>query len=300
MQHKSNTRNIFGCENLSKTRRVALKLGKSKSKILRIDNAPAHFGRQMKDWMNENTLEIYFVRKVPFIFDSPSPPKKFCSADLPTDLPDLDDFEAIKERCDRKGGAGTFDKVKTAQEKTVTCIGDIINVDTVKSELEEAKKTGSMDEVFGKYCKKRPQIRECIKKTYDAIQPCLEESEKKALNFTADMVTKIGEFACFRDGDRLAMFIAEGGLECLSSRVDGIKNCINETLKFNPATFSPNSIPDLTVDKKKCDDLSTIQQCVVKDLEDNCKRTTPRKYCRCSLSIHQEKCLQGCQKKKKH
>ncbi|KAJ8954733.1 hypothetical protein NQ318_011427 [Aromia moschata] len=198
-----------------------------------------------------------------------------CQADLPTELPDLDDFDAIKERCDKKGGEGTYEKVKTAQEQAQTCVKGIINVDKIKTEVEEAKKTGSMDEVFGKYCEKRPQIKDCLQKVYDAVQPCLEDGEKKALNLTIDIVKQIGDFACYRDGDRLALFFSVSGPECLNSRVDGIKNCINQTVKFNPATFSPNSIPNLKVDKKKCDDLSTIQNCVVEDLEKGCSDTTP-------------------------
>lgn len=35
-----------------------------------------------------------------------------CQAEIPAGVPDLDDFEAIKERCDKKGGSGTYDKVK--------------------------------------------------------------------------------------------------------------------------------------------------------------------------------------------
>uniref|UniRef100_V5GLV5 Hemolymph protein n=1 Tax=Anoplophora glabripennis TaxID=217634 RepID=V5GLV5_ANOGL len=198
-----------------------------------------------------------------------------CQAEIPAEVPDLDDFEAIKERCEKKGGAGTYEKLKTAGEQAQSCIKDIIDVDKIKTEVEEAKKTGSMDEVFGKYCGKRPQIRECVKKVYDAVQPCLEENEKNALNVTGNIVRQISDFACYRDGDRIAMFVAEKGVECLNSRVESIKSCVNQTLKFNPATFSPNSIPNLTIDKKKCDDLTTIQNCIVKDLEDHCSSTTP-------------------------
>lgn len=198
-----------------------------------------------------------------------------CQAEIPASVPDLDDFEAIKERCEKKAGAGTYEKVKTAGEEAQKCIKAIIDVEKIKTEVEEAKKTGSMDEVFGKYCGKRPQIKECVKKVYDAAQPCLEESEKNALNVTGNILTQISDFACYRDGDRIAMFVAEGGVECLNSRVESIKSCVNQTLKFNPATFSPNSIPNLTIDKKKCDDLTTIQNCIVKDLEDHCSKTTP-------------------------
>ncbi|KAG5887446.1 hypothetical protein JTB14_003297 [Gonioctena quinquepunctata] len=196
-----------------------------------------------------------------------------CLADVP-EIPDLDDLEDLKDRCNTKGGPGTFDKVKTAKSETETCLKKLINVDKFQIELEEAKRTGSMDEVFAKYCEKRPEILDCVKKTYNAVEPCLEENES-GCKFHSRYFEQLSDFACFKDGDRLAMFVAEGGIECIQSRSEGIKSCLNQTLKFNPATFSPNSILDFTIDKKKCDDMKTVQDCVVKDLEENCEDTTP-------------------------
>lgn len=80
----------------------------------------------------------------------------------------------------------------------------LIDIEVAKNELEEAKKTGSMDEVFGKYCNKRPQAKECVLSFIDSIKPCLEETEKQALNVTLGVVKQLSEFVCFRDGDRIA------------------------------------------------------------------------------------------------
>lgn len=85
-----------------------------------------------------------------------------------------------------------------------TCLDGLINFETLKQEVEESKKTGSMDEVFGKYCKKRPQIRACIQKGIDAVTPCLDDNEKSALNITLNILKELGEFVCYRDGDRIA------------------------------------------------------------------------------------------------
>ncbi|KAJ8937017.1 hypothetical protein NQ314_012099 [Rhamnusium bicolor] len=63
-----------------------------------------------------------------------------CQAELPTEIPHLDELEIVKERCDKKGGAGTYDKIKKAEQETQTCIKGIINIETVKNEVEEAKK----------------------------------------------------------------------------------------------------------------------------------------------------------------
>ncbi|CAH1998336.1 unnamed protein product [Acanthoscelides obtectus] len=205
------------------------------------------------------------------------PLKGLCVADLPLEIPQipkLGDFEAVKERCEKKAGAGTYEKLEKAIEETKTCIKELVNVEKVKEEVEEAKKTGSMDEVFGRYCKKRPELRECFMKTYNAAEPCLEEIERQAVNTTEHILNQIGDFVCFKDGDRIAMFVAEGGVECLKSRTDAIKNCVNDTVKFNPSSLG-NSIPNLSMDQKKCDDMKKIQECIVKDLETGCDDSTP-------------------------
>lgn len=79
-----------------------------------------------------------------------------------------------------------------------------MNPSKIKDELEEAKKTGSMDEVFGKYCNKRQEYKECIMKTVNVSKECLEETEINALDTAARVIEEVMDFACYRDGDRLA------------------------------------------------------------------------------------------------
>lgn len=89
------------------------------------------------------------------------------------------------------------------------------------------------------------------------------------------------------------MFVAEGGVECLKSHVEGIKNCFNATFKINPENISFNSVPNLSITKEKCkyvkieiikkifnqfkmfsSDITTVQNCVVEELE-KCTDSTP-------------------------
>lgn len=197
----------------------------------------------------------------------------FCQCNFSLqNLPEFDATGEIKQRCDQRGGEGTYDKIVETREKFVTCMQGLMDADTIKAEIEEAKKTGSMDEVFGKYCNKRPKIQSCLDMVTDKVKLCLDDNEKDALNITLDIVRQLGDFICFKDGDRIAMFVAEGGVECLKDHVEGIKNCVNSTLNINPS--ETNSIPNLLIDKKKCDDLGKVQACVVEELE-KCKDSTP-------------------------
>jgi len=79
-----------------------------------------------------------------------------------------------------------------------------LNGSEIEAELTEAKKTGSMDEVFTKYCKKWPDIYNCFDNATATIRQCLTEQEDKSFNKTLDIIQEMQEFMCFKDGDRLA------------------------------------------------------------------------------------------------
>ncbi|KAL1494814.1 hypothetical protein ABEB36_010347 [Hypothenemus hampei] len=194
-------------------------------------------------------------------------------------LNNFNDVPLVKKRCEEKGKPDSYDRLKVAVNDTRTCFDGKVNPGHLKDELEEAKKTGSMDEVFGKYCNKRQQYKDCILKTVNVAKECLEESESSAIDTLIRITDNVLDFACYRDGDRLAMFVAEGGPECVTSRTEQIKNCINATLKIDTTNLTleniPENLPTLTINKEKCDKLVEVQECVVKDLETNCKDTTP-------------------------
>lgn len=93
---------------------------------------------------------------------------------------------------------------QNAQTDLQKCVVSNFNFELIQNELDEAKKTGSMDEVFLKYCNKKPIIIECINKAAKTLEACLEEAEKKSLKLITDVIESLIEFACFKDGDRLA------------------------------------------------------------------------------------------------
>lgn len=84
------------------------------------------------------------------------------------------------------------------------CVQNNINVTVAQAELEEAKKTGSMDEVFAKYCKRIPNYMDCIQNVTEAARPCLEDKEKESLNVVLNVTESLLNFMCYKDGDRIA------------------------------------------------------------------------------------------------
>lgn len=120
-------------------------------------------------------------------------------------MPDLEEIEkVIKEKCDKNGGEDAFNKIQLQKDALQTCIQSNINVTEAQAEVEEAKKTGSMDEVFAKYCKRIPDVMQCVTNVTDLVEPCLEEKEKDSLVVIRNVTESLLNFTCFKDGDRLA------------------------------------------------------------------------------------------------
>nr|CAH7742636.1 unnamed protein product [Callosobruchus chinensis] len=130
-----------------------------------------------------------------------------------------------------------------------------------QKELEKAKNTGSMDEVFGKYCKRWPDIQACFQNATSFARQCMDTKEQDAFNRSLTILQELQEFVCFKDGDRLAMFVAEGGIECMDEQRQGVQDCLNKTLGAR--------LPD--TDEL---DFDTVRTCINAELE-KCKDSTP-------------------------
>ncbi|KAK9892882.1 hypothetical protein WA026_022562 [Henosepilachna vigintioctopunctata] len=194
----------------------------------------------------------------------------------PSKLPQIDELDLIfRNKCDNKSGNGTYDKVKGSKDVFQECVSNFVNATQLREEVEEAKKTGSMDEVFGKYCNKYPELSKCRNDFIEAMTPCMEEKESKSLNISIGLMDKMKDFICHKNGDRIAMFVAEGGIDCIKSQKDAIQQCLNTTFGSRvPADMSPNSFPVLQFNGEDCSDFSKFRTCIAEALG-NCEETTP-------------------------
>ncbi|RZC34399.1 DUF1397 domain containing protein [Asbolus verrucosus] len=191
------------------------------------------------------------------------------------------DIDGLEKQINSIPGLENFNSSKlpteedNQQTEVQTCIESHLNFSQIQLEVEEAKKTGSMDEVFGKYCKKYPEIHQCLEGVTDKVRPCLDLNEQDTLNKTLEIVQELKEFVCFKDGDRIAMFIAEGGVECMESKKDQLQECANKTIGARiPTDMSMNSLPRFLFSERDCSDFDKIRSCFNVELE-KCKDSTP-------------------------
>ncbi|PSN52702.1 hypothetical protein C0J52_09393 [Blattella germanica] len=158
-------------------------------------------------------------------------------------------------------------KFQGAKDEVKKCVMNLVNVTELQAEMEKAKPTGDLDIVFKKYCRKSPDLQRCITNFTSTVEPCLDEKEKESKYLVQNISESIVKFICHKEGDRIALFIAEGGPECLSSNQEAIQECVNKTIAKNmpKETLSIENLPS---------DFQELQNCVAIALQ-RCEEPTP-------------------------
>ncbi|XP_018394256.1 PREDICTED: 27 kDa glycoprotein-like [Cyphomyrmex costatus] len=188
----------------------------------------------------------------------------------------------FKEKCTKNGGPDAFDNVERAQVKMGQCVQSLINITALTAEMEKYKPTGDLDIVFKNYCNKRNTLRACVSNFTNTLEHCLGEKEKENKKIVLNITDSLLEFICYKEGDRIALFISAGGPECFESKQQEIQDCANKTFSsYVPKTDSTNnslmgleSLPSLNFGTKECSDMDKLQTCVVAELE-KCPDPTP-------------------------
>ncbi|XP_017156263.1 27 kDa hemolymph protein [Drosophila miranda] len=176
-------------------------------------------------------------------------------------------------------GGKAYEEIESGFAVLSDCVNGIVNYTTMQQEIEEASPEGELDVVFNKYCNKRSSAIECFDVFTAKLSPCLDKEEQESKDVIKRIIQSLLNFVCHKDGDQIALFIAEKGPECLESEKDNIQQCLNSTFStyLNSADIHDNkikSIPKLTVGQRQCDDMLSLQSCVVHRLE-QCTDITP-------------------------
>lgn len=176
---------------------------------------------------------------------------------LPAELPSAEDAQKLfKDKCKKlTGDDRAYDLASRAKDSLENCVKSQVNITELQQEIEDAKPSGDLDTVFGKYCKKTPTVIQCVKDFMTSVDPCLEEKEKANKKIVMNMTESLIDFLCFKDGDRIAMFIAEGGVECIQERQEAVQRCANETLGKKIPTETPtiDNLPLFVIEKEQCE-----------------------------------------------
>ncbi|XP_038210246.1 27 kDa hemolymph protein-like isoform X2 [Zerene cesonia] len=179
--------------------------------------------------------------------------------------------EVFKEKCDTNGGPNAFDNAEAAFKEFSTCVTALVDPSKLQEEIETAKPNGQVDEVFKRYCDKTPDFKNCFQNMTDAVEPCLTAEERGNIKTVHNITEQLAEFICFKEGDRIALFISENGPECIQEKQEEIQQCFNTTLgsgfNINAGSFTADNIPKIVFGEKECKQYTELQKCVVTSLE---------------------------------
>ncbi|XP_045764579.1 27 kDa hemolymph protein-like [Maniola jurtina] len=178
---------------------------------------------------------------------------------------------AFKKKCEENAGPDAYQKAEKAFLEFSNCLKALVDPEKLRKEVEDAKPTGQVDEVFKRYCQKTPQFKTCFKNITDTIKPCFSVEEQKNLKTVYNVSEQLAEFVCFKEGDRIALFISENGPECIQEKQAEIESCLNSTfgaeVRFKTDNMSLDNIPKINFGEKECNQLGELQICVVSALE---------------------------------
>ncbi|XP_049866455.1 27 kDa hemolymph protein-like [Pectinophora gossypiella] len=169
----------------------------------------------------------------------------------------------VTQYCKKNGAEDKVEDVENAAKSFIECGKSLFDPETIKKEIEEAKPKGALDEVFKKYCAKSPQLKTCIHTLLTAVTPCLDATLREHVTSINNATDQLIDFVCYKDGDRIALFIAEGGPECFQEKANQIRECAGKVRE---------GVPDVDAAKKltiqeQCAKFDELSSCIVRALE---------------------------------
>jgi len=170
------------------------------------------------------------------------------------------------------GGQKVLEDFLSEQENLIFCMLQQFDIEELASAIETNRKTGDLDLVFKRYCSDHvPAARECLADFLSVSALCLPEESRAGLNVTLSMVDSAIQYACHRDGDRIALFVSEEGVQCVSANQETLMRCVKKSVPemFSPyyRRRNPNQMHFYVFQQENCRKVDAIIDCVERSLE---------------------------------
>lgn len=200
--------------------------------------------------------------------------KKFRDIKNPDDIPQIKDW---KNKCEEKHGAETVKEIEEAPNELVKCVLEYVKPHKLQVEVNKSMATGNLDRLFKKYCGYRNNILSCVDTMLDKLRTCMTPQQLTDVNVTRQAVDAAIDFTCHDDGDRIALFMAEKGVECLKEHRESIQACMKERVPQLQQTMDdPDSLDldSVVINEEQCGKINSMHQCVVQETT-KCSDPTP-------------------------
>jgi hypothetical protein len=187
------------------------------------------------------------------------------------------------------GGGTGFEMAKKEVVLAVNCWNE--NIDTsafleeVSSQTTDAKdisKGVDFMRLVKNYCQKLETVDDCLLNFLGAFIPCANDTEKVVITSTKNMIQTALDFICYRNGERVLLFLKDEGPECYKNKGPEVKKCIEEATSINITEMTDNVEGDLlnklwlpqSYDEKECKLMRSAEECL-RTVMRQCDERTP-------------------------
>ncbi|XP_018006859.1 uncharacterized protein LOC108664703 [Hyalella azteca] len=192
----------------------------------------------------------------------------------PEDISQIRDW---KDKCREEHGPAVLKEIEDAPGQLMECVLQYVKLDKLQIEVNRSMARGNLDRVFKKYCGYRDDILYCVDTMLTTFQTCMTAQQLVDVNVTRRAVDAAINFTCHDDGDRIALFMAEQGVECVREHKDGIRTCIEDRVpSVKTSIDDPDSLSldHIVINEQQCEKLNAMHSCVVQEAE-KCSDPTP-------------------------
>lgn len=162
---------------------------------------------------------------------SPSDTRATPPPEVREDLEDLRD--SFFAQCREQGISEPEDFLERVRDNAMRCVLDNLNVTEIQADITKHMENSDLDVLFSSRCQTLPPIMlSCARDRLGELEQCLNDTQR-AKNYTETLMAGLEaavDFLCFKDGERIAIFLGEKGQECVSSNQTGqdLQKCLKE------------------------------------------------------------------------
>jgi len=179
------------------------------------------------------------------------------------------------ETCEMNNGTQASEDIQTALSTLTQCVTSRINVFDIVERIKDATPKGELDEVFTSYCNLIPEIKDCRAPMISALQVCLSDQGDEDVETINSAIDGALDFMCYKGGERIAIFLAENGTNCVLSNSERIASCLNDTMPQIEALLEDMMVLNQSLfDSTNCWLEAKMKECVLDNLQ-TCSDPTP-------------------------
>jgi len=179
------------------------------------------------------------------------------------------------ETCEQTNGTSAVETIQDSMSSLGQCVLQSINVANLLEEIKTAAPRGALDEVFTHYCDLVPKLKSCRDPLTESSSVCLSDQSVKDLDIFNAAIDGALDFVCYKGGERIAIFLAESGTECIMSNADQLNHCLNDSLPIINSVLENIQKSNTTIyNHQNCRVETNLKTCIVNALK-NCSDPTP-------------------------